>query len=159
GSTSSLRRGRRTSSAIRIVNIAAFEGAKFITMTKGDMSDADSVPTEAGDGGDSFMFAAPDAGRHEHPQQIGPYRIIELVSEGGMGSVYRAEQREPVRRIVALKLIKLGMDTREVIGRFESERQALAMMDHPHIARVIDAGATDAGRPYFVMEYVPGEPI
>jgi serine/threonine protein kinase len=95
----------------------------------------------------------------EHPTQIGPYAILALVGEGGMGSVYKAEQRAPIRRTVALKIIKLGMDTREVIARFESERQALALMDHPNVAKVLDAGATDPGRPYFVMEYVPGEPI
>src|SRR5262245_8397811 len=75
----------------------------------------------------------------QHPKQIGRYFIEQLVGEGGMGSVYRAEQREPIRRTVAIKIIKLGMDTREVIARFESERQALALMDHPNVARVIDA--------------------
>ncbi|MGH7176947.1 MAG: serine/threonine-protein kinase, partial [Tepidisphaeraceae bacterium] len=94
-----------------------------------------------------------------HPAQIGPYHILEAVGEGGMGTVYRAEQRAPIQRIVAVKIIKLGMDTRDVIARFEAERQALAVMDHPHVARVIDAGATDDGRPYFVMEYVAGEAI
>src|SRR5262245_21058547 len=92
-------------------------------------------------------------------QRIGPYQILETLGEGGMGVVYLAEQKEPVRRRVALKLIKLGMDTREVIARFESERQALAMMNHPNVAGVLDAGATAAGRPYFVMEYVSGLPI
>ncbi len=95
----------------------------------------------------------------EHPTQIGPYFIEELIGEGGMGTVYKAEQREPLRRTVAIKVIKLGMDTRQVIARFESERQALALMDHPNVARVIDAGATEEGRPYFVMEYVDGVPI
>ena len=76
-----------------------------------------------------------------------------------MGVVYLAEQTEPIRRTVALKVIKLGMDTRDVVARFESERQALALMDHPHIARVIDAGATPDGRPFFVMEHVAGVPI
>src|SRR4051812_46580039 len=94
----------------------------------------------------------------KHPTQIGPYHILEPIGEGGMGIVYRAEQREPIHRIVALKIIKLGMDTRHVIARFESERQALAVMNHVNVAKVLDAGATDAGRPYFVMEYVPGEP-
>src|SRR3954466_10044700 len=93
------------------------------------------------------------------PQQIGPYRIIAAVGHGGMGEVYKAEQREPIQRIVALKVIKLGMDTKEVIARFEGERQALALMDHPNIARVFDAGATELGRPYFVMEFVAGAPI
>src|SRR4029434_7014021 len=79
--------------------------------------------------------------------------------EGGMGVVYMAEQEEPVRRRVALKIIKLGMDTRQVVARFEAERQALAMMDHPNIARVLDGGATETGRPYFVMELVQGVPI
>jgi eukaryotic-like serine/threonine-protein kinase len=93
------------------------------------------------------------------PKQIGSYRIISTLGEGGMGSVYEAEQLHPVKRTVALKVIKLGMDTREVIARFEAERQALAVMDHPAIARVYDAGATDTGRPYFVMELVNGVPI
>ncbi len=90
---------------------------------------------------------------------IGQYRLLELIGEGGMGVVYTAEQTEPVRRQVALKLIKPGMDTKQVIARFEAERQALAMMDHPNIARILDAGATDGGRPYFVMELVRGVPI
>ncbi|MBI3469664.1 MAG: serine/threonine protein kinase [Planctomycetes bacterium] len=91
--------------------------------------------------------------------RVGPYQILQVLGEGGMGVVYLAEQKEPVRRRVALKLIKLGMDTKEVIARFESERQALAMMSHPHVAAVLDAGATEHGRPYFVMDYVPGIPI
>ena len=95
----------------------------------------------------------------EHPRQIGRYEVVRPIGEGGMGLVYQAEQKYPIRRTVAIKLIKLGMDTREVIARFESERQALAMMNHPNVARVLDAGATDAGRPYFVMEYVAGDPI
>lgn len=90
---------------------------------------------------------------------IDRYRLLELIGEGGFGSVFLAEQRDPVARRVALKVIKLGMDTRQVIARFEAERQALAMMDHPGIARVLDAGATESGRPYFVMELVRGEPI
>src|SRR5215510_7407503 len=93
------------------------------------------------------------------PTSVGPYALIGLLGTGGMGEVWRAEQTEPFRRTVALKLIKAGMDTRAVVARFESERQALALMEHPNIAKVFDAGATDAGRPYFVMEYVPGEPI
>ncbi len=87
---------------------------------------------------------------------IGRYRVLEKIGEGGCGVVYRAEQQEPVKRKVALKVIKLGMDTRSVIARFEAERQALAMMEHPNIAKVLDSGATDSGRPYFVMELVEG---
>jgi serine/threonine protein kinase/tetratricopeptide (TPR) repeat protein len=90
---------------------------------------------------------------------IGPYTIVEQIGEGGMGVVYLAEQHTPVRRRVALKIIKPGMDTRQVIARFEAERQALALMDHPQIARVLDAGATESGRPYFVMELFQGSPI
>jgi serine/threonine protein kinase len=91
--------------------------------------------------------------------KIGRYKLLQLIGEGGFGVVYMAEQEEPIRRKVALKIIKLGMDTKQVIARFEAERQALAMMDHPNIARVFDAGATDTGRPYFVMELVKGIPI
>ncbi len=90
---------------------------------------------------------------------IGRYKLLQLIGEGGFGSVFMAEQTEPVARRVALKIIKLGMDTRQVIARFEAERQALAMMDHPNIARVLDAGTTETGRPYFVMELVKGEPV
>jgi serine/threonine protein kinase/tetratricopeptide (TPR) repeat protein len=91
--------------------------------------------------------------------KIGRYKLLQLIGEGGFGVVYMAEQEEPIHRKVALKIIKLGMDTKQVIARFEAERQALAMMDHPDIARVFDAGATDTGRPYFVMELVKGIPI
>ena len=87
---------------------------------------------------------------------IGPYKLLQKIGEGGCGGVYMAEQEKPVRRRVALKIIKLGMDTRNVIARFESERQALAMMDHPNIARVLDAGTTESGRPFFVMELIHG---
>src|SRR5262249_12444407 len=90
---------------------------------------------------------------------IGPYKLIEQIGEGGMGTVWMAQQTEPVKRLVALKLIKVGMDSRQVIARFEAERQALALMDHANIARVLDAGTTDIGRPYFVMDLVKGVPI
>lgn len=92
-------------------------------------------------------------------KQIGPYHLLRVLGEGGMGEVWLAEQSKPIQRKVALKLIKVGMSTKTVIARFESERQALALMDHPSIARVFDAGSTPEGRPYFVMEYVPGTPI
>src|SRR5271169_1678471 len=88
--------------------------------------------------------------------RIGRYKLLQQIGEGGCGVVYMAEQEEPVKRRVALKVIKLGMDTKQVIARFEAERQALALMDHPNIAKVLDAGATDTGRPYFVMELVRG---
>lgn len=91
--------------------------------------------------------------------QIGPYKLLQVIGEGGMGVVYMAEQSEPVKRKVALKLIKAGMDSRQVIARFEAERQALALMDHPNIARVLDAGTTASGQPFFAMELVRGIPI
>jgi serine/threonine protein kinase len=91
--------------------------------------------------------------------RIGPYKLLQQIGEGGMGVVYMAEQEQPVRRKVALKVIKPGMDTAQVVARFEAERQALALMDHPNIARVLDAGATESGRPFFVMELVNGIPI
>src|SRR5437867_10989006 len=90
---------------------------------------------------------------------IGVYKLLQKIGEGGCGVVYMAEQEEPIRRRVALKVIKLGMDTKQVIARFEAERQALAIMDHPNIAKVLDGGATETGRPYFVMELVKGIPI
>jgi serine/threonine protein kinase len=100
-----------------------------------------------------------DASVPETGKRIGPYRLLHVIGEGGMGEVWLAEQTWPVERKVALKLIKAGMDTRQVVLRFESERQALALMDHPAIAKVFDAGSTDEGRPYFVMEHVAGVPI
>jgi len=104
----------------------------------------------------------PDATLESPPSSEGPgarignYKLLQVIGEGGFGAVYMAEQEKPVRRKVALKIIKLGMDTKQVIARFEAERQALALMDHPNIARVLDAGATETGRPYFVMELVKG---
>jgi|GEM_PF-1078382 len=97
--------------------------------------------------------------REEEGDLVGRYKLLQEIGEGGFGTVWMAEQTEPMVRKVALKIIKIGMDTKEVIGRFEAERQALAMMDHPHIAKVLDAGATEYGRPYFVMELVKGIPI
>src|SRR5271156_6634859 len=90
---------------------------------------------------------------------IGPYRLLQKLGEGGMGTVWVAEQSEPVKRRVALKLIKIGMDTTQVLRRFEAERQALALMDHQNIAKVLDAGTTPQGRPYFAMELIKGIPI
>ena len=106
----------------------------------------------------------PEAETTAHSQecagaQIGPYKLLQQIGEGGMGTVYMAEQTEPVKRKVALKVIKAGMDSRQVVARFEAERQALAMMDHVNIARVFDGGTTENGRPYFVMELVHGVPI
>ncbi|HVU24925.1 MAG TPA: serine/threonine-protein kinase, partial [Opitutus sp.] len=124
------------------------EQADFLeTPAAADLTDA--ARTEMADDG-----AALEVGT-----QIGRYRLREPIGEGGCGLVYRAEQAEPVRREVALKIIKLGLDTREVVGRFEAERQALAMMEHPNIARVFDGGATATGRPFFVMELVRGRKI
>ncbi|MEM7202649.1 MAG: tetratricopeptide repeat protein [Planctomycetota bacterium] len=103
---------------------------------------------------------APAAAAAEHPgAQIDRYRLLSLIGEGGFGSVWMAEQLQPVRRRVALKIVKLGMDTKQVVARFEAERQALALMEHPNIATVLDGGATETGRPYFVMELVRGVPI
>src|SRR5262245_40261881 len=103
--------------------------------------------------------AVPDLVREGPGTRIGPYELLEELGEGGMGVVFLAEQPHPVRRRVALKVLKPGMDTRQVVVRFEAERQALALMDHPHIAKVLDGGETPSGRPYFVMELVKGVPI
>jgi tetratricopeptide (TPR) repeat protein/tRNA A-37 threonylcarbamoyl transferase component Bud32 len=118
---------------------------------RGFLEGAIALPAE---GGGTVRPSPPD--EEEVGTVIGRYKLLEKVGEGGFGAVYVAEQREPVKRRVALKIIKLGMDTRQVITRFEAERQALALMDHPNIARVLDAGATETGRPYFVMELVRG---
>src|SRR5262249_53548152 len=123
----------------------------------------------------SFMKVSPEQHSESEPtssrdttQSMSPetsgttidhYHLLEKIGEGGMGEVWLAEQREPIRRRVALKLVKAGMTTREVIARFESERQALALMDPPAIAKVFDAGSAPEGTPYFVMEYVAGIPI
>jgi WD40 repeat protein/serine/threonine protein kinase len=122
----------------------------------------------ANDGASGFLEApspAPAAtvdggpARERSGAMIGPYKLIEQIGDGGMGTVWMAQQTAPVKRLVAVKLIKAGMDSRQVIARFEAERQALALMDHANIARVLDAGTTDAGRPYFVMDLVKGVPI
>jgi eukaryotic-like serine/threonine-protein kinase len=129
-----------------------------------DLSARVAALLRAHDDGGGFLLspAVPlgSNGLNESPgAQIGPYKLVEQIGEGGFGVVYLAEQKEPIRRAVALKMLKAGMDTRQVVARFEAERQALAMMEHPNIARVFDAGTTPAGRPYFVMELVKGVPI
>jgi len=116
----------------------------------------DSLATDAPAARATMKLELSDAPDEAVGQKIGRYKILEKVGEGGCGVVYVAEQTDPVRRRVALKVIKLGMDTKQVVARFESERQALAMMDHPNIAKVLDAGTTQTGRPYFVMELVRG---
>src|SRR6059036_2153897 len=117
----------------------------------------------ADESGESFLPEQPKAAvvpiTEKPGDRIGRYKLLQQIGEGGCGAVYMAEQTEPVRRRVALKVIKLGMDTKQVIARFEAERQALALMDHPNIAKVLDAGATPEGRPFFVMELVKGVPI
>jgi serine/threonine protein kinase/tetratricopeptide (TPR) repeat protein len=122
---------------------------------------ASLLQADANEGDSDFLkntlFLRPTAPVIEKPgDRIGRYKLLEQIGEGGCGVVYMAEQQEPVRRRVALKVIKLGMDTKQVVARFEAERQALAMMEHPNIAKVLDGGATDAGRPFFVMELVRG---
>ena len=112
------------------------------------LGDEESVPT-ASMGGSAIGLGG----------QIGPYKLLSILGEGGFGVVYLAERQRPVKRRVALKVIKPGMDTKQVIARFEAERQALALLEHPNIAHVFNAGTTEAGRPYFVMEYVKGVPI
>jgi non-specific serine/threonine protein kinase/serine/threonine-protein kinase len=123
-----------------------------ISMARDDQPDPPSS-------GDSDLTTRTSVGAHGEHEIIDGYRILEQVGAGGMGEVYRAEQTDPIRRTVALKIIKRGMDTKEVITRFEAERQALALMDHPSIAKVFEAGSTPRGRPYFAMEYVRGIPI
>src|SRR5215475_7655544 len=126
------------------------------------------VLLRAYEGQASFLESSPVIGVSQTTDQpvaetpgavVGPYKLLEQIGEGGMGTVWMAQQTEPVKRLVAIKLIKAGMDSRQVIARFEAERQALALMDHANIARVLDVGTTGAGRPYFVMDLVKGVPI
>ena len=158
------------SEAERILEKAlGFEGearAGYLTGACGENSELrDRVETliQAHEAAESFLGEGVTLGDPTSSEGlgsvIGRYKILQQVGEGGMGAVYMAEQTEPVSRKVALKIIKLGMDTKQVVARFEAERQALAMMDHPNIAKVLDAGATEAGRPYFVMELVRGVPV
>ncbi len=129
----------------------------------GDPESADSVFSDSVLGESVLGELSSDGGgvveRGEMLAQIGAYRVIRLLGEGGMGEVYLAERSTPMRQTVAIKVIKLGMNSREIVRRFEAERQTLAMMDHPGIARVLDAGTTDSGRSYFVMDYVDGTPV
>jgi serine/threonine protein kinase/tetratricopeptide (TPR) repeat protein len=122
---------------------------------------ADAIETQAttGSGSSGPQASAAEAQAPLEGDRFGPYRVVRLIGEGGMGSVYLAEQSRPIHREVALKVVKLGMDTQQVVARFESERQALALMDHPNIAHVYEAGTSELGRPYFVMEYVNGVPV
>ncbi|MCB1738726.1 MAG: serine/threonine protein kinase, partial [Gammaproteobacteria bacterium] len=131
---------------------------KMISAAEDDrfLSDATADALQGQDTVDVTFAANP---RERAGEQIGRYKLLEQIGEGGFGTVWAAEQREPVKRRVALKIIKLGMDTTQVIARFEAERQALAMMDHPNIAKVFDAGTSETGRPFFVMELVKGVPI
>ena len=127
------------------------EAEAFIT----DLPDDDSEDRTSDNGSaKSRKLDLADAPDEAVGQTLGRYKLLERVGEGGCGVVYVAEQTEPVRRRVALKVIKLGMDTKQVVARFEAERQALAMMDHPNIAKVLDAGTTDLGRPFFVIGLV-----
>ena len=132
----------------------------FTTPPNPNGSSLPQDPTQGIDPDATITQQSGDAVIGERPgTTIGRYKLIRTLGEGGFGTVFLAEQLEPVKREVALKVIKLGMDTKQVIARFEAERQALAMMDHPGIAKVFDAGTTDSGRPYFVMELVKGETI
>jgi len=160
---------------LAVIDLPPADRASFLKeATAGDAALHERVEAllKAHDNPDSFLdrpaarVAAPvDLSSAEMPVKeppgtmIGPYKLLEPIGEGGMGIVYLAEQQQPVRRQVALKIIKPGMDSRQVIARFAAERQALALMVHPNIARVLDAGATDSGRPYFVMELACGVPI
>jgi serine/threonine protein kinase len=139
----------------KCVGRAAFEKKPEDTLPTDKFREGtmDREPTVDGHAGPS------NAGQQRAGERIGRYKLLQQIGEGGFGTVWMAEQMEPVSRQVALKIIKPGMDTREVIGRFEQERQALAMMDHPNIAKVHDAGTTKNGRPFFVMELVKGKPI
>src|SRR5689334_14744982 len=122
------------------------------------MSDEDDTTSATSAFGGEAWPPEPTRAEVAHAKRLGEYVLLERLGEGGMAVVYKAQQTEPVNRIVALKLLKLGEES-EVVARFRSERQALAILDHPNIARIFDAGTSPAGRPYFVMEYVDGLPI
>jgi serine/threonine protein kinase/tetratricopeptide (TPR) repeat protein len=132
----------------------SFKDPTTLQTTRATAKDKASLHTGPESGRETSTSSAEDSGKH-----IGPYRLLEKLGEGGMGVVWMAEQTEPVKRCVALKVVKTGMDSASVLARFDAERQALAMMDHPNIAKVLDAGSTPQGRPYFVMELVRGVPL
>ncbi len=143
-----------TETSDRSDDLAEPRGGEADRLAGGDLIEVPRFSTMSLDDG------GPAVPAEEGPSSVvGPYKLLHEIGEGGMGVVYMAEQTSPIHRKVALKIIKPGRDSRQVIARFEAERQALAMMDHPNIARVLDAGATPAGRPYFVMELVKGMPI
>ena len=123
------------------------------------MTNSNSGENERFEGNESLPTAEYGVEREGPGARIGSYKLISILGEGGYGIVYLADQHEPFRRHVALKVIKPGMDTHQVIARFEAERQALALLDHPNVAHVHEAGTTGAGRPYFAMEYVKGVSI
>jgi len=151
----------RPAALTRICGDDASLRAEVESLLRADQQASGFMDTPTADFGYG-SHAAPTLGAPLHERagtKIGPYKLLQLIGEGGFGSVFMAEQSAPVQRKVALKIIKLGMDTRQVVARFEQERQALAMMDHANIARVLDAGATETGRPFFVMELVKGDPI
>ena len=123
------------------------------------MGEGDNADGEEGPSGSSAFTASLESALEQVGESVGPYRLVRVLGEGGMGIVYLAEQEHPIQRQVALKVIKPGMDSKRIVARFQAERQALALLDHPNIAHVYDAGTTDTGRPYFAMEYVEGLPI
>ena len=152
----------------RVADLPVEEHGRFLDQYCGSdvslRSELESLLRHEGEASQSFLQRRPEEiARHLAAEQpgktVGPYTLLSHIGEGAFGNVYLAEQSRPVRRNVALKMIKLGMDTKQVIARFEAERQALAMLDHPNVAKVFDAGETESGRSYFVMEYVPGIPI
>ena len=148
---------------------SAGERAAFLDRACGDnpalRAEVESLLRVSGRSGDLLDLPEDSAVTADLPRSegagavVGPYKLLEQIGEGGMGTVWMAEQTEPIQRRVAVKVIKEGMDSRQVLARFEAERQALALMDHPNIAKVLDAGKTPSGRPYFVMELVKGQPI
>lgn len=143
----------------RLARLLAAHAAADAFFERPRLSDEEPAAPVAPSGSASADDVPPASIIEQTGARIGRYRLLERIGEGGCGVVYLAEQQEPVRRRVALKIIRLGMDTERVVARFELERQALALMNHPNVARVLDAGATETGRPYFVMELVEGAPI